>query len=125
MSDTERTDTDPAPTTPPAIESATASTACQTNASNFSYILTGCILGVVALVAGAVVVLVFAIASSNAGSYSQYGLGDGLGLNLDLGDGLGLGDGYSDEDGDDGSADGYGYDDDGTYGFNYESGFSA
>ena len=80
------------------IESATASTACQTNDSNFAYILSGCVLGGVVLLACAVVVLFFAIASSGTSSYSGYGMGDGYG------------NGYSDE---------YGYDD--GYSYNYNS----
>ena len=89
------------------IESATASTACQTNDSNFAYILSGCVLGGVVLLACAVVVLFFAIASSGTSSYSTYGYGDGYGYDD------GYGNGYSDE---------YGYDD--GYSYNYNSGWA-
>lgn len=44
----------------PAIESASASTACQTNDSKFAYLLAGGVLGVIALLATALVLLVFA-----------------------------------------------------------------
>lgn len=41
------------------VESASASTACQTNDSKFCYVLTGTVLGLVALLAIAITLLVF------------------------------------------------------------------
>ena len=45
----------------PIIQSASASTECQTNDSKFAYVLTASILGVIALLVIAIVLLIFAI----------------------------------------------------------------
>ena len=122
------TDTDttaPAPTGPAVIESATASTACQTNSSNFSYILTGSVLGVVVLVAAAVLVLLFAIASSGTSAYSFGGQDDGYGYEDGYTDDLGGSDDLDDSDGLGGNgSDDHGYEDGDTFGFSYESGWT-
>lgn len=47
------------------IQSASASTACQTNSSKFVYVLTASILGVIALLIVAIVLLMFAIGISS------------------------------------------------------------
>lgn len=49
------------PVQPNVIESASASTACQTSDSKFAYILTGSVLGVIILLAVAVTLLVFSV----------------------------------------------------------------
>lgn len=66
-----------------AIESASASTASQTNSSNFAYIATGIVLGVITLLAVAFTLLIFgavgtAINSSFSDSFdaSSYGIDD-------------------------------------------------
>lgn len=67
---------------PRVIESASASTACQTCDSKFAYILTGSVLGVIALIALGLTLLIFAaIASSyeRTSSNDWYGYSDGYG----------------------------------------------
>lgn len=60
----------------PAIESASASTAPQENSSNFAYILTGAVLGVIALLLLALTLLIFGLFDA---AYSSPGhMGDGL-----------------------------------------------
>ena len=54
-----------APAAPRIVESASASTACQTNDSKFAYILTAGVLGVIALLAIAVTLLIFAVATTS------------------------------------------------------------
>ena len=130
MTDTENT----APASPAVIESATASTACQTNGSNFSYILTGSVLGVVVVVAAAVLVLLFSLASSGTSAYSFEGQDDGYGYDDGYTDDPGGSDdmdgGGSDSlDGSEGlggnGSDDYGYEDGDTFGFSYESAWTA
>lgn len=57
---------------PRAVESASASTACQTNSSKFAYILTACALGFITLIALAITVLIFAIVGVGVSSSSGY-----------------------------------------------------
>lgn len=52
-----------------AVESASASTACQTNDSKFAYILTAGVLGVLALLAVAVALFIFAVASTSINTW--------------------------------------------------------
>ena len=59
----------------PVIESASASTACQTNNSKFAYILTGGVLGVLALLAIAITLLAYAVIDTSLRSY-EYGYYD-------------------------------------------------
>ena len=60
----------------PVIESASASTAPQENSSNFAYILTGAVLGVIALLLLALTLLIFGLFDA---AYSSPGhMGDGL-----------------------------------------------
>lgn len=56
----------------PAIESASASTANQTNDSNFAYILTGCALGGIAVLAIAFLWLAFGIMQTAANASHMY-----------------------------------------------------
>lgn len=58
----------------PIIQSASASTECQTNDSKFAYVLTASILGVIALLVIAVVLLIFAIGISQV-DIDPHGLG--------------------------------------------------
>lgn len=63
------------PTRP--VESASASTACQTNDSKFCYVVTGVVLGVVALIALAATLLVFgALGYMGTLASSGYDYGD-------------------------------------------------
>lgn len=55
----------------PVVESASASTACQTNTSKFAYILTGSVLGVLALIAVAITLLAFAVIDTTISSYDN------------------------------------------------------
>lgn len=62
------------------IESASASTACQTCDSKFAYILTGGVLGVIALIMMALVLLLFtAIGATRDRSGNSYGWEDDSG----------------------------------------------
>lgn len=58
----------------PIIQSASASTECQTNDSKFAYVLTASLLGVIALLVIAIVLLIFAI-GINQVSIDPHGLG--------------------------------------------------
>lgn len=64
----------------PIIQSASASTECQTNDSKFAYVLTASILGVIALLVIAIVLLVFAI-GINQVSIDPHSLGSRGGNN--------------------------------------------
>ncbi len=68
------------PVQPNVIESASASTACQTSSSKFAYILTGSVLGVIILLAVAVTLLVFSVLQvgldASSGHYYDYGYSD-------------------------------------------------
>lgn len=55
---------------PHVIESASASTACQTNNSKFAYALTGGVLGVIALIAVGITLLLFAAFATMSSSSS-------------------------------------------------------
>lgn len=63
---------------PAVIESASASTACQTSPSRFAYIVTASVLGIVALLALAFIMLIFTAASTGleAGFYSIHSSSD-------------------------------------------------
>ena len=52
--------------TPAVIESASASTACQTSTSKFAYILTGSVLGILTLLALGLTFLVFSVFQATA-----------------------------------------------------------
>ena len=73
-------DTAPAggPVQPNIIESASASTACQTSNSKFAYILTGSVLGIITLLALAITLLVFSVLqmSLDAAGSAYYDLSD-------------------------------------------------
>lgn len=73
------------PATTPHIESASASTECQTNNSKFAYILTAGVLGTISVLAVAFVLLLFAAvsawdssSSSHAWDAPDYGFSDEL-----------------------------------------------
>lgn len=55
------------------IESASASTACQTNQSNFAYILTAAVLGFIALLGIAITLFVFAAFGWSLGATGMLG----------------------------------------------------
>lgn len=57
--------------TPAVIESASASTACQTSSSKFAYILTGSVLGILTLLALALTLLIFSITRTAVDSYES------------------------------------------------------
>lgn len=68
---------------PRVIESASASTACQTNTSKFAYALTAGVLGVIALIAIGVTLLLFAAFATMNTSGSGYRMDDGYRDGLD------------------------------------------
>lgn len=55
------------------IESASASTACQTNGSAFAYIVTAAVMGVAALLAAAVALLFYTVIAADAPYAAQAG----------------------------------------------------
>lgn len=65
--------TNPAPTNPEVIESASASTACQTNNSKFAYTATGIVLGVITAFAIGIVLLASAFVSAAVAAYTTQG----------------------------------------------------
>ena len=82
-------------TEPVAVESASAGTACQTSDSRFAYILTAGVLGGIALIAMAVMLLIFAAAASWDTAGSRYAWDDGYAYGRDRAygddDGWGMG----------------------------------
>lgn len=55
------------------VESASASTACQTNGSAFAYIVTAAVMGVAALLAAAVALLFYTVIAADAPYAAQAG----------------------------------------------------
>lgn len=55
------------------IESASASTACQTNGSAFAYIVTAAVMGVAALLAAAIALLFYSVITADAPYAAQAG----------------------------------------------------
>lgn len=68
---TNNTTGDPMAQAPRAIESASASTACQTNGSKFAYVLTAGVLGIVSLLLIAIALLIYSV-FTETGSYQSY-----------------------------------------------------
>ena len=90
MTETSQTTAEPeAAPEPRPIESATASTACQTNGSIFPYVLAGSALAAAFVVIAVAIVLLFsAVSDRYSGTASaQYGLSDGYSLEYGYGDG--------------------------------------